>query len=73
MNTFVLNQKPVLISGKSLGLFGKAERACAWIPCPEDSTVRPFCVVEPVRKPVFIFPIGCCDHAVLDCVRLVVL
>jgi hypothetical protein len=34
-------------------------------------SVRPSAIVEPVGKPVSVFPVGCCGHAVLDCVGLV--
>jgi len=33
--------------------------------------VRPSAIVELVGKPVSIFPVGYCGHAVLDCVGLV--
>jgi hypothetical protein len=37
----------------------------------EAISVSPFAIVEPVGKPVSVFPVDCCGHAVLDCVWLV--
>jgi hypothetical protein len=34
-------------------------------------SVRPSTIVEPVGKPVSVFPVGCCGHAMLDYVGLV--
>ena len=37
----------------------------------EAISVSPFAIVEPVGKPVSVFLIDCCGHAVLDCVWFV--
>jgi hypothetical protein len=37
----------------------------------EAISVRPSAIVEPIGKPVSVFPVGCCGHAALDCMGLV--
>ena len=52
-------EKPVLISGKSLCLFGKVERAYASIPCSKAVTVKPsFDCRTSFWKAYVRFPVG---------------